>query len=169
MTSVNSFFKKNKKAVSGIVVTMILIALVVAISSAVYTLTRKTVQEKIKQSESCGLNLIDKISLNNEYTCYDSINQKVQFSINVGDIEVEEILISIETETDSEIYVLNNEENNNLGKYGEGDTIIPEKKSGKTYIANGFNEKPTQIQIAPKINGKQCGVVDSINNIILCL
>ena len=89
----------NKKAVSGVVVMVVMIALVISISAIVFTLTKKTVEEKTKKSEACGLEIIDKLSINSEYVCYDSINNEIVFSINRGDIDLDKLIIAVETET----------------------------------------------------------------------
>ncbi|MEK6817224.1 MAG: hypothetical protein AABX80_00320, partial [Nanoarchaeota archaeon] len=92
-------FEKNRKAVSGIVVMVVMIALVISISAIVFTMTKKTVEEKIKKSEACGPNIIGKLSINLEYVCYDSTEKEFVFSINRGEIELDKLIIAIETET----------------------------------------------------------------------
>ena len=72
----------NKKAVSGVVVMVVMIALVISISAIVFTTTKKTVEEKIKKSEACGPDIIGKLSINSEYVCHDSVTKEIVFSIN---------------------------------------------------------------------------------------
>ena len=56
-----------------------------------------------------------------------------------------------------------------LSQTPSGDEVsAPGNESGKTYCVSGFSAGPTEIEIAPKINGFQCGVVDSIKSIQEC-
>ncbi len=50
---------------------------------------------------------------------------------------------------------------------GEQKTSLPRDESGKTYCLVGENI-PLKIEIAPKVNGKQCSVVDSFLEIPTC-
>jgi len=171
---------RNKKALSAVVIMVIMVALVMAVMAVVFTLTKKTVEEKIEQTESCGINLLDKLSINSEFVCYDSSSQKFVFSINRGDIELDNLLIAIETETKIIQFQLDGNdqefcgETNELYNYGKDDcdpvdkVTLPGKKAGKTYITTNFLEPVIAVQIAPFIGGKQCEVVDTITNIIDC-
>ena len=44
----------------------------------------------------------------------------------------------------------------------------PDKNAGSTYIASNFEVEPTLIQIAPTVNGNNCGVSDSLSYIPEC-
>ena len=172
----SNFFKKNKKAVSGIVVTVVLIALVISISAIVFTTTKKTVEEKIKKSQACGPEIISKLSINSEYVCYSSVNDEIVFSINREDIDLDKLIIAIETETEvTQINLKEIEEKlNNLYPYSKARNLnankvmLPAKNAGKTYIGTGFNKEIIGIKIIPVINGEQCEVADSLNVIIDC-
>ncbi len=47
------------------------------------------------------------------------------------------------------------------------EVVLPRNESGKSYCLYG-ETRPTKIEIAPKVGGKQCGVVDSILEIPTC-
>ena len=166
----------NKKAVSGVVVMVVMIALVISISAIVFTTTKKTVEEKIKKSEACGPDIIDKLSINSEYVCYDSATNEIVFSINREDIELDKLIIAIETETDvTQIDLKEIEEKiDNLYPYDKGRTLkgnkvmLPTKNSGRTYIATGFDKEVIGIKIIPVINEEQCEVADSLYEITPC-
>lgn len=163
---------KNKKALSAVVIMVIMVALVMAVMTIVFTLTKKTVEEKIEKTESCGINLFDKLSINSEYVCYDNSSSRFVFSINRGDIELDNLLIAIETETQIIQYQIRKGDQtlDNLVTYPNEDLTIslPSKKGGKTYIATNFSEQVIAIQIAPFIGGEQCDVVDTLTNIVDC-
>ena len=162
-----NIFLKHKKALSNIVATMLMIVLVVSLMAVVYSLTTKFTKDKIAKSKACGIDLIGKISINSEYVCYDGAN--VIFSINRGDIEMDELLVSISSETNSKNFEINSTVATNglLPCLEGGATILPQKKAGQTYKIP-FSETPTRIQIEPTINNKKCEVTDSLNNIVSC-
>src|SRR3989344_7814862 len=105
-----NFFSKNHKAVSGVVVMVVMIALVISISAIVFTLTKKTVEEKIKSSETCGPDIIGKLSINSEYVCYDKDSDEIVFSINREDIELDKLIVAIETETEVRQFEIDSDE-----------------------------------------------------------
>ncbi|MBI2004391.1 hypothetical protein HYS72_02915 [Candidatus Pacearchaeota archaeon] len=161
---------KQKKAVSGVVVMVVMIALVISISAIVFTLTKKTVEEKIKKSEACEPDIIGKLSINYEYVCYDSAKKEIVFSINRKDIDLDKLIIAIETETEVKQFELKeNEPNGELIPFNLQDTAtLPKKNGGRTYIATGFSEPVIGIKIIPVINEEQCEVADSLNEITDC-
>lgn len=165
----------NKRAVSGVVVMVVMIALVISISAIVFTLTKKTVEEKTKKSEACGPDIIGKLSINSEYVCYDSATKEIVFSINREDINLDKLIVAVETETDIIQFELKENEEiiNNLYPYNKERTLqnksveLPAKNGGKTYIAK-INNEVIGIKIIPVINEEQCEVADSLNEIIPC-
>ncbi len=165
---------KNKKALSGVVMMVIMIALVMVIMAVVITTTKKTVEEKIGQTEACNIDIFDKLSINSDYVCYDSTNKEFVFSINRGDIDLDKLLISISSETESQTFEMRNKVDEDFGgkivSYPDRSTTVrlPGKNSGKTYILTEFSEQVTDIRIAPVISEKQCEVIDTLSNIVDC-
>lgn len=165
----------QKKGLSGVITVLILITLVMAATGIIWTVINKIVKESLEEAEACFGNY-EEVTINSEYTCYNSIgegNVNVQFSINIGDIEIDELLISIATEDTSKTFKINNELQGieSLGPYpsDSGDVKLPGKNSGLTYIASGFSSEPVLIRIAPVINNNQCEVYDSLSEIVDCL
>ena len=166
-----TFLPKNRKALSGIIVTLLLIALTLVIAGVVFKITKEIIGKNIEKSKACGIDNFDKISINSNYVCYDQSTDKVVFSINLEDIEIDKLLISISDETDSDIFEIDYTPRNlGLVDYPNRNVLVtlPNKKSGKTYIATGIIKEPTQIQIVPVINGEQCPIFDTINSIPDC-
>jgi len=160
----------GKKGLSGVIVVVILIAIVVASTAIIWKVINKTVEEGLGEAESC-YDVMGKIEINSEYTCYDSDLDEVHFSVNIGDVEIEEISVVIDMGNYSESFTLTNEatEISRLRNYdGSLQVALPEKKSGSTYIASNFYIKPTLIQIAPTVNGNQCEVSDFLSYILEC-
>ena len=159
----------NKKAVSEVVVMVVMIALVISISAIVFTLTKKTIEEKTKKSQACGPDIIGKLSINSEYVCYDSAKKEIVFSINREDIGLDKLIVAVETEIEVIKFELKeNELNIDLVPFSSGgSTALPTKNSGRTYIGK-IDKEVIGIKIIPVINGEQCEVADSLNEITPC-
>ena len=165
---------KSKRGVSGVVTVVILIALVVAIVAIVWAVVNNLIREEISGAESC-FNLLGKMSLDSRYTCYDIGTGEFRFSISVGDLDADEALIGISGDGRGISFKLSKEgsavENIVMYPGGETNVSLPGKNSGFTYIfdagAAGFSEI-NSIEIAPIINGNQCGKSDTLNEIEDC-
>ncbi|MBU4069763.1 MAG: hypothetical protein KJ646_02165 [Nanoarchaeota archaeon] len=171
--------KSNTKAISAVIATVILIALTVAVISIVWVVVNNLVTTELEGAQSC-YGVFDKVTINNRYTCYDSSDpssDKFQFSISIGDIPVDEVLVSISGEGQSKSFKITNNATTieNVENYPAGTLQIklPGINSGLTYIydltAGGFSTSPDKIEIAPIVNKKQCGVSDSLSDIENCL
>jgi len=168
---------KNKKGLSMIVSTLILILLVVVAIVVVWNVVRGIIDESVDETESC-YNIFGKISINEKYTCYNVTNNSVQFSINMGDIEIDELLISIGGAGSSQSVQITNVASlipdlaNYLSNgFGTDSIVLPSKNGGSTYVyykEDFFTSTPDFIKIAPIIGGNQCGISDSMNNIEVC-
>ena len=84
----------SKKGLSEIVSVVLILALVVALVGVVWGVVNNLVEEKISESESC-FGIYGKATLNNDYTCYNSSSNELQFSVNVGDVDIDELLVGI--------------------------------------------------------------------------
>ncbi|MBI2043212.1 hypothetical protein HYT25_02375 [Candidatus Pacearchaeota archaeon] len=160
---------KNKSGLSGIVVTLILIALTVVSVVIVWTFINNLITEKVKSSESCFGNF-GKITLDEKYICFDDTTNKVHFAISIGDIDVEGVLVSISTQAETTPFTLTNEEQliNGLEYFNGTDLArLPPKNSGRTYFYDS-STRPNTIQIAPIISGVQCEVSDVVSDIDDC-
>lgn len=167
--------KINRKGLSGVITAVILIALTITLIGVIWSIVSKLVTEKIDESSSC-FNLFDKITINDEFTCYDSSQGgSIQLSLSLKDVEPDRILISVVSLGTSEQFFINSEPGTvaNVQTYpGLEDTIsLPSNNSGKSYLIDlsglGLGE-PDSIEIAPEINGNQCEVSDSLNEIVAC-
>jgi len=163
---------KSKKGLSAIVTLMILILIILVAGGLIFVGIKQTVTKKLESSGSC-YDIFEKVKINSEFTCYDSSTNETQFSIDVGEIEFEGILVAISEEDSSKNFQLTNElqEISGLTNFGgiEGESVIaPGKNSGKTYVASDFSLIPLEIEIALIINGNTCGVSDSLTNIGEC-
>lgn len=160
----------NKRGVSGVITVVILIGLVMATTVIVWTVVNSLVSDRLGDAEACFGNF-EKVTLNNRYTCYNSSSSKTMFSINIGDIDVDGVVVSISSEGTTKGYTITDTNSTISGLtdyFGGASIIIPGKNSGLTYIATEYPNKPDSINIRPVINGKQCEVSDSIIEIDSC-
>lgn len=165
---------KNKKGISEIIITVIMIGLVLAAAAIVWGVVNSIISGKIKNTESCFGNF-GKININSQYVCYDDTAKTFQFSLEVADVsDIDKILVSISGTGATKTFTLNTtgkvDNLANFGSTGFGtDTItIPSKNEGKSYITNFFVSKPDSIKIAPVIKGQQCDPSDTLNEISYC-
>lgn len=161
----------NKRGLSTVVITVIMIALVMVVTTIVWVAVNNLVREEISSSESC-FGIFNKVTIGKQYSCYDAANNLVQFSINVGEIDVDEVLVSVSGSAGTKSFKISNEEQEitDLTNY-DGSSLVklPGKNSGKTYkLSWGLLSEPNMIQIAPVVRGKQCETSDSLQNIESC-
>lgn len=171
----------HKKAVSTIIATVILVALVLVAAVSVWAVVNTLISKQSEKSEACFGNF-DKVTLNGLYTCYDSVNEKLRFSISMGDIDVEKVVVGVSAEGNTYSFKITHADEDCEGcdyvySYpvpGE-DVILPGRNGGKTYVFDltGAGVTPgygaDQIRIIPVIDGEQCDVSDIINDISNCL
>lgn len=173
--------KKNISGVSGVISVIIMVALVLASATVVWTVVSNILSDELGEAQSC-FDLVEKITLENEYTCYNSTSGELKFLISVQDVKLDSLLISVsgalwgknsfEFANDSSTL------SEKMRKYNDdyGDALeLPKENTGVVYFINLSGEldpmdtTPDSIEIAPKVNGKQCEVVDSISKIDNCL
>jgi len=161
---------KSKQGVSGVITVVILVGLVMTMTMIVWTVVNSLVSNRLGDAEACFGNF-EKVTLNNRYTCYNSSSNQTMFSISIGDIEVDSVVVSISSEGTTNSYTITDTLSTipGLTNYSGGTSvIIPGKNSGLTYIATEYLTEPESISIKPVINGKQCEVSDSMIEIDSC-
>ena len=162
---------KNKKAVSGIVATVIMIALVMAVAGVVWVVVTNLVSEQLEDVGSC-LDVIGKVSLEQRYTCYNSSSKITQFSITIGDINVSKVVVAISGAGATKSYEIAREPTTIPGLtdyYGNSEIKLPNKNEGLTYRSSDFDSKPDSIKLYPVVNKKQCDATDTITELSSCL
>lgn len=161
---------KNKKAMSAVVAVMLLIVIVLAGTTIIWKVVNKTVEEGLEGAKSC-YDVLDKIEINSEYTCYDFNNKEMHVSVGLGDIEIENLFLVLTNEDSSLSFELSNELETitDLRNYnGTLEVKIPNKNAGTTFIASNVEEMPILIEVAPRVNGELCRAVDSFSEIYAC-
>ncbi len=168
--------KFSKKGLSTIIVTVLLIGLTVVAVGIVWAVVNNLINERISNTEACFGNF-GEVTINPEYTCYkdnpEGQDDEFQFSISIGNIDVESVLVGISTKETSKTYTIPGTYPNEVKKYGTGGAwgealLLPGKNGGMTYVTKAFTKKPDSVKIIPVINGEQCDVSDVLNEIDLC-
>jgi len=162
---------KNKKGLSTVVITVILIALSMAAVVLVWGFVNNLIKKQIGSSESCFGNY-DKVVLNKQYTCYDSASKEFRFSLSIGDVKVDKVVISVSSASAIKSYEITNEAQTDLGlvRYptDTDPVILPTKNSGFTYSTDDFSSAVDLIKIAPVMGSNQCKVSDTLSQIEDC-
>ena len=167
--------QKNKRGLSAVVGTIILIALTVAIFAGVWVVVNNLVKEETEESKSC-FGIFEKVSLDKEYTCYNHVNKKLEFMLKIEDVEIESVKVSVSGDLAMKSFDIGKEDSttNFLSEYDAAQTTVtlPLKDSGKTYVVDTTilgTGIPNSIKVAPTINGNLCEVSDEISGIGSCL
>jgi hypothetical protein len=168
---------KNKKGLSSVIATVLIILLVVSSVAIVWAFVKNFMDSRTKSTQSCfDVESSEKVTINNYYTCYNSTIGEVQFSINIEDAEIDSLVISILAGGNSKSFTLNNTAVgfSNLRPYRGNylDVVkLPGKNEGLTYVARGFDigAKTDWIKIIPTIDGEQCGASDETLKVDSCV
>lgn len=152
---------KSKRSQAEIVTTVLLILL--SIAAIVIVMAYILPFMKNKSSESSCFDFSGKIEIvNSEFTCYDSVNQKIRVQIGIKDIDAkkESLLASLKLmvreETGSEIFEITNSGGNPSGKvfmYNGNAVKIPKNGEEKTYNLT-VSKKPNSIEVYPILENK---------------
>ncbi|MBM3228538.1 hypothetical protein FJZ20_01480 [Candidatus Pacearchaeota archaeon] len=168
--------KLNKKGVSGIIGTIILIALVIFTAGIVWVVVNNIIGGGIDEASSC-FGIFDKVKLDPEWTCYNYTSNETLFKIDIGDINVNEVLVGITAQgTSTSFRILKTESQiTGVSMYPDRNPNVklPDKGGGFTYIINmiqmGFGEEmPSIIQIAPIIGEQTCEISSTVDYIETC-
>ena len=160
----------NKRAISGIVAAVIMIALVIAIAGVVWVVINNLVSEELEEAGTC-LDVVGVITINPRYTCYNASANKFQFSIGIGDIAIDKVIVSISGEGTTKSYEITQTPQGDTGLVfynGTSEIYLPKRNEGFTYVLDA-GERPDSVIVYPVIKGRQCDASDSISSISDCL
>src|SRR3989344_7007422 len=99
--------KRGKKGLSEIVSVVLILALTVTLVGIVWAVVNNLVEDNLSKS-SC-FETFGKISINNDFTCYNSSSNELQFSISIEDISLDAVLVAISAEGFSESFKITKE------------------------------------------------------------
>ena len=163
----------NKKGLSQVVGTVVLILITVVLIAGVWGLVNSFVNNRMDSAKACQQ--VNTIYLDGKYTCYNQSGGFTVFSLGVNDAQIDGILISVDYGGNSQSFTLTNTTQiiSNLSVYSpttgivSGGVRMPDIESAKTYAIQ-IPTIPDSIQIAAKVNKNFCGTSDSLNEIPLC-
>jgi len=167
---------KNKKGLSTVIATVLIILLTLVATSIVWVAVKAFITPQMDKTQCFDVESGNKVTLNGAYTCFNDTSNEVQFSINMKDIAIDALIISIEMDGSSRSFTLTNTPTGiptmkpyPAGYYGEP-VALPGKNAGRTYTAVGFTGTDIgSIKIAPVLGTQQCGASDQIASIDDCM
>ena len=170
----NILLFKNRKALSTIIATLLLITLTLVVVGVVWVVVNNIIKEKIGGTEAC-FNIFEKVQIG-DFTCYNSTSAELRIAISVKDISMDSLLVSVTGDEMGKTFTLKNNMASEFIKEYKGvynaSLTIPGQNSGITYVFNmtnaGFSGAPKLIKISPEIKGKQCDVIDTLEEIPDC-
>lgn len=164
---------QNKKAVSTIIATVLMIALVIAITGIVWVVVSNLVSQQLEEAGTC-LDVIGKVSINHQYTCYNITGKELMFSIEIGDINISKVVVSVSGSGTGNSYEIEKTPKTitNLKNYSRGEIIrLADSNGALTYRLDTESTElgmPDSIRIYPVINGKQCDATDTLSEVGDC-
>jgi len=162
---------ENKRGLSTVVSIMILVLLVITLISIIWVMVNNLVEEELEEAGTC-FGIFEELTINNKFTCYNSSSNEVHFSLNIGEIDIDKVLVSVSNNVDgSQVFEISNvlSDITNLRSYSSGKEVkLPGKNSGRTYIVSNFFSEPDSIRVAPVIGTTTCEVSDSLYEINDC-
>jgi len=162
--------KKNKKGLSVVIATVILVALTLAAIGIIWTAVNTLVEDSTEGAESC-FNLFEKVSIEDRYTCYNVTSGETVFSISVGDVDLEGVLVGVATNTTgvSLALVKGGSLIPGLRMFNGSSTVFsPAKNSGESYVLSGLNGTPRLVEIIPVVGGTECDIIDTVEDFGSC-
>lgn len=170
-----------KRAISPVIATVIMIAIVIVGGITVWVFINDLLEENIEETEAC-FGIFDKVQINERYTCFDSANEELDVSIAVGEVDLSSLIISVSGNRKTLSYELGEgpaKVVTNIYPYGgsEGDAVnLTGADSGATYSINLDSETGADmeggvdsVEIYPSVKGKKCGKTDSMTEVESCL
>jgi flagellin-like protein len=165
----------SKRGLSGVVATVILIAMTIVAVSILWVFIQGMFTEQLDSAKSC-FDIFEKIKINSEYSCYDSSNNELRVLIELTNIKPDKLIISVSDDTGSKSFIIEDgitSENIKrfAGNYNE-EINLPAEHSGINYVFKldsvGITKNPRSVRIAPVIGGETCEIIDSNFNIVNC-
>ena len=161
----------NKKGLSQVVGTLLMVLLTIAAIGAVWGVIDAFVNDRLEDTAAC-YDVYDKVTLNNEYSCYNVTSDQTYISVEVKDIIIDSLVVAVAYNGLSDPFELTNQSQiiSNVLMYPSlaNSVSMPGPSSGKTYVLD-VSGVPEKISIAPKISGNQCDASSSISNIPTCI
>jgi flagellin-like protein len=149
--------KMNKKAVSAVVATLLLVVITIVATLLVWQVVKTQVIDKELESASCFEYRNYVRILDTDYTCYDAsspVKTQIQIERSTEEKNIEGISVTISGGATSKSYELKNGDVPGVSMFPSGEITIPNRGESKTYIFSGIAGNLASITVI--INGKTC-------------
>src|SRR3989344_4987590 len=178
---------KNKKSLSTVIATVLLILIVLGLFAVIWIGVKSYINSNIHKTQSCSRSNLDKITLVNDFTCFDTTNNVLFFRAEVGDVEIDRLLVSLEGGGSKRSFEIENLKQSCVGgnclknfvncpgsSPSGTDNLNLKKNVGQSYFVVGSllplpDNKPDSIRISPIISNEQCAPSDEISGIPDCV
>jgi FlaG/FlaF family flagellin (archaellin) len=165
----------DRRGAAEIITTISLIALVLVLVGIVSLFVLNLVQSNIDETSAC-FGSVDKVIINDEYTCYNESTNEIQIAVEVKDFDLNSLGLGVYQQGRSKNFMINSSfSDSGLKEYGKNYGVAvayPVPNSGITYLVNltdlKFEGLANEVRITPVVNGINCGVSDTISNIKKC-
>ena len=166
--------QNEKKALSGAITAFLLILLALVLVGIIWGVVSNLVEGEISKTDC--LDTIGKVSFNHGYTCYNGTSKELRFGVNIGDIVIDNVIVSVSgggTQKNLELQkdgttIANLRPLN--GSYGDS-VVLANRNEGTSYYYNitkaGFSEV-SSLDLSPKIGENTCPLTDTISEIPPC-
>ncbi|MBS3072366.1 hypothetical protein J4477_00855 [Candidatus Pacearchaeota archaeon] len=151
------FFKyKTKKAVSGVIASVLLILITIAAISVLAFIIIPFVRDSLDEGTNC-FQVLDKIEIINEDSCYTLSHETSKIKVKAGNIKLEGIYLIIEKGGDEISYEIKN--NSIVNEINNGEVLkLPASGGGERTYSFNFISKEAGVGII--VNDQKCGISD---------
>jgi len=159
---------KNKKGVSAVIATLLLVVITIIATLMVWQFVKKQIIDKNIEESSC-FEYRDYVRISDSVnTCYNDTNTKIQIERSLEDKNIDGIALTISSGDTQKSYQLkNNTQVDGVTMNSGSKTIIlPVAGEAKTYVFN--IPKGNLASITVIINGKACDQIRQSSNIDPC-
>lgn len=159
----------GKKGLSQVIGTLLMVLITLGLIAALWGPLESFITDKTEKTEAC-FGIFEDLTMENDYTCFNSTSNETYISISRKNIEIDSILVAISYGDDSFLFRLENKSTTIDGVMNSArgaNVQMPKINSGKKYIIPG-NIRPVSINIAPMINEEQCESTSTLDSVFIC-
>ena len=163
---------KNKKSLSEVISTVLLVLVAVVAVVIIIGFVVPFVNEQLSKGDC--IKVAGEIRLVNspQYTCYNSSNHVMLVQVHLGDIldKIKGFSIILGGASSKAIEITNNTHVTGVTMYGAaGNLLIPGKNEEITYRIESVDVKPDSVGLSPILNnGHSCDISDISPTVVNC-
>lgn len=145
----------NKRGVSGVISAVMLILITIVAIVALAGFVIPFVKQLQDNSDFSCMEIIGEVELDLSKSCYDSLNHEVKLRIKFGNVELDEIYVSLEDKSGGlkRVDLVNGEQ---ISEVNSGVAIILPGKGGRRTYVFDYGEEYVGASVGAIINGEEC-------------